>query len=146
MQIKTGPNYTNDMTTIKFNLRFINVLRYVTAIILLQTLYFKFTAHPDSVMIFSSLGIEPFGRIGLGIFELIASILLLIPQTSKFGGLLSMGIMSGAIASHLLILGIEVNDDGGKLFILAIIAWSCSTLMTYIYRNELIQVIKSKHL
>ena len=146
MPIKTGPKYSNDMIPNKFNLTFIKVLSYITAIILLQTLYFKFSAHPDSVMIFSKLGIEPIGRIGLGIIELIASILLLIPQTSKFGGLLSMGIMSGAIASHLLILGIEVNDDGGKLFILAIIAWSCSSLISYIYRNELIQVIKSKHL
>lgn len=134
------------MTPNKFNLTLIKVLSYITAIILLQTLYFKFSAHPDSVMIFTKMGMEPFGRISLGIMELVASLLLLMPQTTKFGALLSLGLMSGAIASHIFILGIEINDDGGKLFLLALITWSCSAVITYIYKNELIQAIKSKYL
>ena len=43
------------------------VLRLVPAIILLQTLYFKFSAAPESVFIFEQLGLEPWGRIGLGV-------------------------------------------------------------------------------
>lgn len=128
----------------KINLNFIKALKYISAIILLQTLYFKFSAHPDSVLIFTKMGMEPYGRIGLGIMELAASLLLLLPHTTKYGSLLTFGLMSGAIASHLIILGIEINDDGGKLFLLAIITWSCSAVITYIYRNELIQIIKSK--
>ena len=55
------------------------VLRIAVAVIFIQTLYFKFTAHPDSVYIFSKLGVEPYGRIGLGIAELIAAVLILWP-------------------------------------------------------------------
>ena len=90
------------------------------AIILLQTLYFKFTGAPESVYIFEQLGAEPYGRIGLGVVELITATLLIFKRTSFVGGLLGLGIISGAILSHLLVLGIEVQNDGGTLFILAL--------------------------
>ena len=92
----------------------------LAAIILLQTLYFKFTGAPESVYIFEQLGVEPYGRIGLGVVELIAAILLIVKRTSFVGGLLGLGIISGAILSHLFVLGIEVQNDGGTLFILAL--------------------------
>ncbi len=94
-------------------------LRIIPAIILLQTLAFKFTAHPDSVALFTQLGLEPIGRIGIGSLELVAGILLLIPATSRFGALLASGLMFGAVASHLTILGINYNGDGGALFAMA---------------------------
>ena len=100
------------------NLQF--VLRLTVAIILLQTLYYKFGAHEDSVYIFKILGLEPHGRIGIGVMELIASILILIKRTSWAGALLSVGLMAGAIFSHLTQLGIEVKGDGGQLFYMAI--------------------------
>jgi hypothetical protein len=104
----------------------INVAAVVAAVILLQTLYFKFTAQPESVYIFSTLGIEPYGRIGSGVFELITSILLLLPKTRLYGSFLGTGVISGAILSHLFILGIEVQNDGGTLFLLALIVFfSC---------------------
>lgn len=106
------------------------ILRLVAAAIMLQTLYFKFTAQPESVYIFSQIGIEPWGRIGTGIVELIASILLLIPRTIALGALLAIGLMLGAIATHLLILGIEVQGDGGQLFAYALIVLvSCAILL-----------------
>ena len=83
------------------------VLRILASVILLQTLYFKFTAHPESVELFTKLGVEPWGRIGTGILELITGILLLIPATAFVGGLLGMGLMLCAIASHILVIGIE---------------------------------------
>ncbi|MEO8637108.1 MAG: DoxX family protein, partial [Gemmatimonadales bacterium] len=92
----------------------------VAAAILLQTLYFKFTGAPESVYIFTTLGLEPWGRIGSGVVELIAAILLLIPATAGFGAVLALGVISGAILSHLTKLGIEVQGDGGLLFGLAI--------------------------
>ena len=92
------------------------ILRLVAAGIMLQTLFFKFTASPESVYIFSTLGIEPWGRIGSGIAELIASILILIPATTGVGALMAMGVMSGAIFFHLTTLGIEIKSDGGLLF------------------------------
>lgn len=87
------------------------ILRLVAAVIMLQTLFFKFTAAEESVYIFSTLGIEPWGRIGTGVIELIASVLLLIPSTTAFGALLGVGVMSGALMSHLTKLGIVVQGD-----------------------------------
>lgn len=115
-------------------------LRAVAAIILLQTLYFKFTAAPESVYIFSTLGMEPWGRIGSGIAELIASILLLIPSTAAYGALLSLGVISGAIFFHLTKLGIALPlvGDHGELFILAIIVFAASAGVLYLHRNEIL--------
>ena len=93
----------------------------VSSIIMLQTLYFKFTAAPESVYIFSQLGLEPFGRIGVGVAELIASLLLIIPKSRFFGALISIGLMMGAVIGHLTILGINVMNDGGYLFTLCLI-------------------------
>ncbi len=112
-------------------------LSIIAAIILLQTLYFKFTAAPVSVHIFSTLGIEPWGRIGTGVMELISGILLFIPRTSVYGAGLALGIMAGAILSHLLFLGIEVQGDGGNVFILAIIVTICSIGVLFLKRNDL---------
>lgn len=104
--------------------------RVVAAIILLQTLYFKFGGMAESVYIFSKLGVEPWGRIGSGIIELIAAILILIPRTSWIGAGLGLGVMVGAILSHLTVLGIDVLDDGGYLFFLAIVvAISCLVIL-----------------
>lgn len=99
------------------------VLRIVAAVILLQTLYFKFTGAPESVDLFTKLGVEPWGRIGTGVVELFTGILLLIPSTAFLGAFLGMGVMTGAIGSHLLVLGIESAGDGGTLFILAIVVF-----------------------
>lgn len=96
------------------------------ALILLQTLWFKFTAAPESVYIFSQLGAEPMGRIGSGVAELIAAVLLLVPRTAWMGAALASGIMSGAIISHLTVLGIVVMGDGGTLFVLAVIIEACA--------------------
>lgn len=103
----------------------VKIAAVIAAIILLQTLYFKFTAQAESVYIFSKLGIEPYGRIGSGIFELIASILLLLPKTRVYGSILGIGVISGAILSHLFVLGIEVQNDGGTLFLLALAVFFC---------------------
>ncbi|MBL7699020.1 MAG: DoxX family protein [Chitinophagaceae bacterium] len=97
------------------------VCRTIAAAILLQTLYFKFTGAPESVYIFSKVGMEPEGRYATGIAELVAAILLVIPATSFFGALLAFFIMIGAIATHVMILGIEVEGDKGLLFAYAII-------------------------
>ena len=113
------------------------VVRIIVAVILLQTLYFKFTAHPESVHIFSTLGLEPYGRIGTGIVELIASILLFIPNTIWLGALSSLGIISGAIMGHLTTLGIEVNGDGGSLFALAVIVFIGSAIVLFFHRKEI---------
>lgn len=97
------------------------ILRIVAAIILLQTLYFKFSGHPESVELFTKLGAEPWGRIGTGVIELIVGILLLIPATAFIGAFIGVGLMTGAILSHLMVIGIESKGDGGQLFMLAII-------------------------
>ncbi len=113
------------------------IAAWITAIIFLQTLYFKFTAHPDSVYIFSKLGMEPWGRIGVGVAELITAILLLIPRTTGIGALLGLGTISGAIFFHLFILGIEVNGDHGKVFYLALIVFFACILILWKERKSL---------
>lgn len=123
---------------------FIWIIKLVAVVILLQTLYFKFTGAEESVYIFTTLGIEPFGRIGSGIVELIASILILIPRTTLLGALLGFGTMLGAIFSHIFILGIEVKNDGGTLFILAIITFLCCLLLIYNQKYKLLDLLKFK--
>jgi len=118
------------------------ILRILAALILLQTLFFKFTAAEESVYIFSTIGMEPWGRIGSGVLELIASILILYPRTTPFGALLGLGLMSGAIFFHVTKLGIEVMGDGGQLFIYAMVVFVCCAILLIIYRKELIATIQ----
>jgi uncharacterized membrane protein YphA (DoxX/SURF4 family) len=114
------------------------VLQFVVAAILLQTLYFKFTGAEESIHIFSTLGLEPVGRIGSGIAELAASILILVPSTAALGALLAAGVMVGAIGSHLFTpLGIEVLGDGGLLFALAVTVLVASLGVVYLRRRGL---------
>ena len=117
-------------------------LRILAAIILLQTLYFKFSAAPESIYIFSKLGMEPWGRITIGILELIAGILILVPATTPFGASLAIALMAGAIFFHLTKLGISVQNDGGQLFIYALLVLVSSTVLVIIYRSDLLAVKK----
>lgn len=112
------------------------LLRVTITAIYLQTLYFKFTAHPDSTHIFSALGLEPYGRIGLGFVELITAVLVLVPTTRIIGLVISLGIISGAIFSHFLVLGIHVQGDGGGLFALAVIVFLATVAALWLHRTE----------
>lgn len=112
-------------------------LKVVPAIILLQTLFFKFSAAPESVYIFETLGLEPVGRIGIGILELITAILLLVPRTTWLGAILGIGLMGGAIFSHISQLGIVVQNDGGALFILAVITFIFCGILVWINRQQI---------
>ena len=115
------------------------VLQAVVAVILLQTLFFKFTGAPESVYIFSKLGAEPWGRIASGVFELVAAALLLFPRTVVFGALMSLGVISGAIFSHLTKLGVALTEvgDRGELFALALVVFAGSAAVLFIRRREL---------
>lgn len=113
------------------------VLQLIAAGILLQTLFFKFTAAEESVYIFTTLGAEPWGRIGSGVVELIASIMLLTPALVPYGAALAMAVMAGAIMSHLTILGIDVKGDGGLLFGLAIIVLLSSAVVLLLRRGQI---------
>jgi uncharacterized membrane protein YphA (DoxX/SURF4 family) len=112
-------------------------LRIIVAIILIQTLRFKFTAHPDSVYIFETVGLEPIGRIGIGVLELIAGVLILIPKTVWAGALLTLGLIGGAIMMHLTQLGVEVKGDGGVLFYTAIATFILSSIILYSQRKQI---------
>lgn len=113
------------------------VLRIIVAVILLQTLWFKFTAAEESVYIFSQIGMEPYGRIGIGIAELIAGILILIPRTAWIGAGLSAGVISGAIFFHLTKLGIEVLGDKGALFYTAVLVFILSLVVLWLERKKI---------
>lgn len=113
------------------------VIKIIVAIILVQTLYFKFSGSAESVYIFEKLGIEPVGRIGSGITELIASILLFVDKTKFYAALTAAGTMFVAIISHLFILGIEIMNDGGTLFVLAVITFILSGILAINYVSDL---------
>jgi uncharacterized membrane protein YphA (DoxX/SURF4 family) len=118
------------------------VLRIIAAAIMLQTLYFKFSGADESVYIFSQLGMEPWGRIGTGVLELIASLLILFPKTTFPGALLAAALMAGAIGSHLFKLGIVIKNDGGQLFIYALLVFVSSAALIFIYRHAGIGLLK----
>jgi len=116
------------------------ICRIVVALIFFQTLFFKFTGAEESKVIFSTLmgpDLEAVGRLGSGTVELIAAVLLLISRTAVYGALLSLAVISGAIFSHLTVLGIAVDDDGGLLFGLAILVFILSLVVLYLHRHEL---------
>ena len=112
-------------------------LKVIVAAILLQTLYFKFTGAAESVYIFETIGMEPMGRIGSGIVELIAALLLLARRTAWLGAALALGTMSGALFFHFTTLGIEIQGDGGFLFILAVVVFIASAIILIKERNNI---------
>jgi uncharacterized membrane protein YphA (DoxX/SURF4 family) len=116
-------------------------VKILAAIILLQTLFFKFTAAPESVEIFTRVGIEPYGRIGTGVLELIAAILILIPSTAYLGAGLALGLMLGAIGAHLVILGVVVMDDGGQLFIYAVLVAISAAIILWFEREKITTIL-----
>lgn len=113
------------------------ISRVLAALILLQTLYFKFSGAPESVYIFTTVGAEPVGRIGSGVVELFAAILLFVPRFNWLGAGLAAGVMAGAILSHLTVLGIEVMGDGGLLFSLACVVFTCAMFILWSCKSEL---------
>ncbi|MGB4845586.1 MAG: DoxX family protein [Ferruginibacter sp.] len=119
------------------------LLRIVPAAIFIMTLFFKFTADPQSVKLFTALDMEPWGRIGTGVFELIASVLLLIPRTTLAGAVLGLGLMAGAIFFHLTKLGIYFDGDAG-LFTYALISFLCCAVLVIIFRKNIPQLLKLK--
>lgn len=118
------------------------ILRILAAVIMLQTLFYKFSGAEESVYIFTKLGMEPWGRIGTGIGELLASVLLLIPATTVFGAMLGIGLMSGAIFFHLTKLGIVVQDDSGQLFIYAVVVFLSCLILAWMGRSQLFHLFQ----
>ncbi len=118
--------------------------RVIAAVILLQTLYFKFTAHPQSVKLFTAIGdyigwsaANPYMRIGTGVMELITGILLLIPSRAFLGAFLGLGVISGALATHLFIPTVGINFDGDAgLFTLAVVVFVACLIVLLIEKEQ----------
>ena len=127
----------------KVSVIFTWVLRLFAAAIMLQTLYFKFTAQEESVRLFSMLGMEPWGRIATGVLELMASVLILFPRTTGFGAALGAGLMAGAIFFHLTFLGIKFGGDY-VLFVYALIVFVCCTILLILHKEQLHRIIKKR--
>lgn len=121
----------------KFSIILVWIARLVAAVILLQTLYFKFTGAEESVYIFSKLGAEPWGRIGSGVVEMVAAILILIPRTTLYGALITISVMFSAILSHFFVLGIAVQGDGGLLFFYALLVFISSLYLAWVFRKQI---------
>lgn len=126
-------NHTRDRAVVALSW----MLQILAAVILVQTLFFKFTGAEESRFIFETLGVEPWGRFAAGLAELVAVVLLLIPSTAAVGGALGLAIIAGAIGAHLTKLGIAVKGDGGLLFGLACTVFVCCAGVLIIRRSEL---------
>jgi hypothetical protein len=113
------------------------ICRVIAAAMMIETLFFKFTGAPESVYIFSKLGMESWWRYGQGIWELLASLLLLTPCLGWAGGILTLGALGGAIVSHITVLGIEVQGDHGLLFAMALLIFVCGLIVTFLHRHEI---------
>ncbi|MEQ9307349.1 MAG: DoxX family protein [Marinoscillum sp.] len=120
------------------------VARLAAAFIMGQTLFFKFTGSAESIYIFSTVGMEPWGRWMVGLMELIAAILLLIPKTAWAGGVIAVGLMAGAIGMHLTILGIEVMEDKGQLFYYALIVFLCGLYVVFSNKDKILNEVLPK--
>lgn len=118
--------------------------RLLAAVILFQTLYFKFGASEESVYIFTTVGMEPWGRIGVAIAELIASVLLLFNRTAWIGAIIALGLMIGAIGMHFTRLGIEVQGDGGYLFFLACVVLVCSVFVLLMNKAKVLALFQKR--
>jgi hypothetical protein len=129
MNILFSDNRRDDAPRSRLAARVSWIAQILAAIILAQTLYFKFTAAPESVKLFTTLGLEPVGRLGSGVAELIAVVLLLWPRRAFWGAWLALGIMGGALHAHLTRLGLIVDDDGGLLFGLAVTVSVCALIV-----------------
>jgi len=116
--------------------------RLIAAVIMLQTLYFKFTAAPESVYIFTTVGMEPWGRFGVGVMEAVASLLLLFTPLAWLGAGLSLGLMTGAIGMHFTSLGIEVQGDGGYLFFLALAVALCAAYILIFDHQKILRRVE----
>ena len=120
------------------------LLQIVAAVIMGQTLFFKFSGAPEPVYIFTTLGAEPYGRLLAAVSELVAVVLLLWPAMAGAGGLLGLGVMSGALMAHLTTkLGIELLGDGGLLFALGIVVWVACAGIVFLRRNQLLAQAKA---
>ncbi len=118
------------------------LLRILAALIMVQSLFFKFSASEESVYIFTTVGMEPWGRIATGTAELIAAVLLLWPMTTVWGAVLAAGVMSGAVFFHLTSLGIVVKEDSGQLFMYALLVLLASLILIWYNKEQLLLIFK----
>jgi hypothetical protein len=133
-----------ETTATKTSIRLSWIAQIVAAVILGQTLFFKFAGAPESIYIFERLGVEPWGRYATGVVELGAVVLLLMPRTAGLGALMTIGLMLGALGSHATALGIEVQGDGGLLFGLAVITLVAAGTVAYLRRMQIPILNKSR--
>ncbi len=109
----------------------------IAAGIMIETLFFKFTAAPESVYIFKRMGTEPWMRWVQGLWELAASIGLLVPDLRWAGGVLTTGAMAAAILSHMTWLGYSIQGDHGLLFSMALVTFTCGFTVMWTYRHHI---------
>ncbi len=133
------------MKSSKLNFYIERVSSLVAAILFLQSVYFKFIAASGSIFIFTEIGIEPYGRIIIGVLELVVTVLLIFRKTSLLGAILGLGFILGVIFTHLFILGINVQNDGGLLFGMAIVVLISVIVTISLQSKKLSEIVKNKN-
>lgn len=111
------------------------IAQIIAVVIMGQSLFYKFTAHEESVAIFTDINMEPYGRILIGVLEVFACLLLLKRSSAHYGALLGFGIMGGAVIGHFTQIGFE--GARGQLGAMAFLVMICCAVILFIRRMEL---------
>ncbi len=115
------------------------IAQIIAAVIMGQTLFYKFTGHPQTLEIFQEELNMPNGHYIIGALELLACILLILPQSVVYGAILGAGLMTGAIIAHITKLGWE--GERGALGLYAVLTLT-SCLVVLIVRRRQIPIVK----
>lgn len=129
------------MKTLSFIVQW--TLRLFISFYLIQYSYVKLSGQQSAIELFTTLEMEPWGRITIGILELITVLLILYPRTTVLGGLLGMVSMAAVIYYHLTQLGIAIRGDS-FLFIIACAIFAASLALVITNRKQLINSIFSE--
>lgn len=113
-----------------------SMLTVIITIIVLQSVYFKFTGGAEMVYVFRALNVEPFGRYLSALMEFAACMLLYFQKTRLLGATLTMFLMLLAMLAHFCFLGLEVLGDAAIMFMLALMTFSLSSILIYRYRED----------
>lgn len=111
--------------------------RLIASGILGFSAFLKLTAAPATVFIFQKLGMEPSGRFGVAVLEIIALVLILIPKTAWRGAILGCMMMFGAICMHLAMAQVTILGDHGLMFASAIVVFACCISVLVFHKAEL---------
>jgi len=99
------------------------VLQIAAAGVFLMVGFLKLSGNAQLVGLFQAIGLGQWFRYLTGTLEVAGAILLLIPRTSGLGALMLVGVMVGAVMTHLFIVGGSPLMAIILLIVTGLVAW-----------------------